>query len=157
MSARNNQKREAIGTVQTLMLAWQMNGQRQTYTVSAGRRCLIGRQNSACDIVLPLATVSRQQAAIDSVGERFYLWNLSQTNLVYFNEQTPLRQYQSMPLAPGDTFRIDTITFEVLQPVVKVFKLRCAHCARLFDYTPEAFCPWCGRALSNGDSIIVQQ
>jgi pSer/pThr/pTyr-binding forkhead associated (FHA) protein len=143
--------------VQTFTLAWQTGGQRQTYTVTAGRRCLIGRQNSSCDIILPLATVSRQHVVIDSVGETFYLWNLSQTSPVYFNEQTPLRQHQSMLLKSGDTFRVDTITFEVLQPIVKVLKLRCAHCSRLIDYTPEAFCPWCGRALSNGDSIIVQQ
>lgn len=149
--------RKAIGTVQAFTLAWQISGQRQTYTLTAGRRYLIGRQNSACDIVLPLATVSRQHAAIDLVGATCYLWNLSQTNLVYFNEQTPLRQYQSMPLTSGDTFRIDTITFEVFQSVVKSLKLRCAHCARVIDYTPEGFCPWCGRALSNGDSIIVQR
>lgn len=143
--------------MQTFILVWQIGGQRQSYTVTAGRRCLIGRQNSTCDIVLPLATVSRQHAAIDLVGATCYLWNLSQTNLVYFNEQTPLRQYQSMPLTSGDTFRVDTITFEVFQPIVKMLKLRCAHCARLIDYTPEGFCPWCGRALSNGDSIIVQR
>jgi pSer/pThr/pTyr-binding forkhead associated (FHA) protein len=141
--------------VQSFTLAWQMNGQPQTYTVAAGRRCLIGRQNSACDIVLPLAAVSRQHAAIDSVGEIFYLWNLSQTHPVYFNEQRPLRQYQSTPLQSGDTFRIETITFEVFQPLVKILKLRCAHCARVIDYTLEGFCPWCGRALSNGDSILM--
>lgn len=152
---QNRQRREAAAPVQSFTLAWQMNGQPQTYTVTAGRRCLIGRQNSACDIVLPLAAVSRQHAAIDSVGETFYLWNLSQTNPVYFNAQVPLRQYQSTPLQSGDTFRIETITFEVFQPMVKTLKLRCAHCARVIDYTLEGFCPWCGRALSNGDSIIV--
>ncbi|HEY7355252.1 MAG TPA: FHA domain-containing protein [Ktedonobacterales bacterium] len=142
--------------MQTFTLAWQMDGQPHTYTVTAGRRCLIGRLNPSCDIVLPLAAVSRQHAVIDAVGETFYLWNLSQTNPVYFNEQTPLKQYQSMPLAPGDTFRVETVIFEVLQPVVRVFKLRCANCGRVIDYSPEAFCPWCGRALSNGDSIIAQ-
>ena len=141
--------------MQTFVLAWQMNRQPHTYTVTAGRRCLIGRQHSACDIVLPLRHVSRQHAAIDSVSETFYLWNLSQTNPIYFNEQLPLRQYQSMPLKSGDTFRIGTITFEVFQPTVKTLKLRCAHCARVIDYTLEGFCPWCGRALSNGDSILV--
>jgi rubrerythrin len=91
------------------------------------------------------------------VGDTFYLWNLSQTNPVFFNEQTPLKQYQSMPLKSGDTFGVDTITFEVLQPIVKVLKLRCTHCGHVIDYSPEAFCPWCGRALSNGDSIIFEQ
>jgi hypothetical protein len=143
--------------MQTFTLAWQMNGQWQTYTVTAGRRCLIGRQTSSCDIILPLATVSRQHVAIDSAGETFYLWNLSQTGIVYFNEQTPLRQHQSMPLTSGDRFRVDTIPFEVLRPMVQVLKLRCAHCARVVDYTPEAFCLWCGRALSNGESLIFQQ
>ncbi len=116
---QNNQRREAAAPVQSFTLAWQMNGQPQTYTVTAGRRCLIGRQNSTCDIILPLAAVSRQHAAIDSVGETFYLWNLSQTNPVYFNEQI-LRQYQSTPLQSGDTFRIETITFEVFRPIVKI-------------------------------------
>lgn len=143
--------------MQTLTLAWQIREERQTYTVAAGRRYLIGRQSSACDIVLPLATVSRQHAVIDSVGETFYLWNLSQTSPIYFNEQMPLGQYQSVPLKSGDTFRVDTIPFEVVQPIAKMLKLRCAHCSRVIDYTPEAFCPWCGRALSNGDSIIFHQ
>lgn len=154
-AALKNLGREAASSVQSFTLAWQMNGQPLTYTVTAGRRCLIGRQRSACDIVLLLAAVSRQHAAIDSVGEIFYLWNLSQTNPVYFNEQMPLRQYQSMSLQSGDMFRIETITFEVLQPMVKTLKLRCAHCARVIDYALEGFCPWCGRALSNGDSIIL--
>ena len=142
--------------MRTFTLAWQIRGQQHTYTVIAGRRCLIGRRSATCDIVLPLATVSRQHAVIDSVGETFYLWNLSQTSTVCFNERTPLGQYQCMPLKSGDMFRIDTIPFEVLQPIVKVLKLRCAHCARVIDYTVEGFCPWCGRALSNGDSIIMQ-
>lgn len=149
--------RKGACIVQTLTLVWQIRGQRETYTVAAGRRCLIGRLSSACDIVLPLATVSRQHAVIDSVGETFYLWNLSQTSLVYFNEQMPLRQYQCTLLKSGDTFRVDTITFEVVQPLVKILKLRCAHCSRVIDYTPEAFCPWCGRALSNGASIIFHK
>ncbi len=140
-----------------LTLAWQMRGERQSYTVLAGRRCLIGRRHSSCDIVLPLATVSRQHAVIDSVGETFYVWNLSQTSPVYFNEQMPLMQYEAMPIKPGDTFRVDTITFEVLQPIVKVLKFRCANCARVIDDTPEAFCPWCGRALSNGASMLFHQ
>lgn len=139
----------------TFSLAWQMNGQKQTYTITAGRKCLIGRLRACCDIVLPQPAVSRQHAVIDAVGETFYLWNLSQTKPVYFNEQTPLRWRQSTPLTAGDTFRVDTITFEVVSLAVKVLKLRCAHCLHVIDYTPEAFCPWCGRALSNGDSIIT--
>ena len=143
--------------MQTCTLAWQVREQQQKYTITAGRRCVIGRHDRYCDIVLPEATVSRQHAAIEMVGETFHLSNVSKTSLVYFNEQTRLSQQQSMPLKPGDIFRVGPITFTVLRPTRKTLKLRCAHCDRLVEYTPEAFCPWCGRALSNGESIIVEE
>lgn len=144
--------------MQTFTLAWQMEGQQHTYTITAGQRCLIGRQDNLCDIVLNLPTVSRQHAAIDMVGETFYLYNLSQTNLVYLNGRTGLGCNQHMPLQPGDTFRLSSVTFEVQearQPAAHVYKLRCAHCERVVDYHPEAFCPWCGRALSNGETVVL--
>jgi predicted component of type VI protein secretion system len=144
--------------MQTFTLAWQMEGHKHSYTITAGHRCLIGRQDTSCDIVLNLPTVSRQHAAIDMVGETFYLYNLSQTNLVYLNGQTRLRCNQNMPLQPGDTFRLGSITFELQEArkaVANVYKLRCAHCERVVDYHPEAFCPWCGRALSNGETVIL--
>lgn len=146
--------------MQTFTLAWQVEGHQHTYTVTAGRRCLIGRQATACDIVLQPSMISRQHAIIDMMNDTFYLWNLSGTNRICFNEQTHLTQHQSMPLKPGDIFRIGPITFEVqaaAKPTVRIYKLRCAHCDRIVDYTPEAFCPWCGRALSNGESIILEQ
>ncbi len=143
--------------MRTFTIAWQADGQRQTYTVSAERRCLIGRQDRSCDIVLNAATVSRRHVAIEEVGGTFYLCNLSQTNSVHYNEQTRLGQNQRMALKPGDTFRLGSILFEVLRPTVKVLKFRCAHCGRIVDHTPEAFCPWCGRALSNAESVISEQ
>ncbi len=144
--------------MQTFTLAWQMEGQQHTYTITAGRRCLIGRQDQSCDIVLNLSTVSRRHAAIDLVGKTFFLFNLSQTNLIYLNGQTRLSCNQQIPLQPGDTFRVGSITFEVQearQPAANVYKLRCAHCDRVVDYHPEAFCPWCGRALSNGETVTL--
>ena len=144
----------------TFDLAWQAEGHIHTYTVTAGRKCLIGRQETACDIVLKPSMISRQHAIIDMMHDTFYLWNLSGTNLIYFNEQAQLTYHQSMPLTLGDTFRMGPITFQVQQApkrTVKIYKLRCAHCNRVVDYTPEAFCPWCGRALSNGESIIIER
>jgi predicted component of type VI protein secretion system len=144
----------------TYTLAWQVEGKQQTYTLTAERRCVIGRQDRGCDIVLKVSTISRQHAAIDMVGETFYLSNLSQTNSVYYNEQTRLSKNQSMPLKPGDRFRLGSVTFEVQEerkPKVKKLKMRCAHCDRIVDYRPEAFCPWCGRALSNAESMFVEQ
>ncbi len=146
--------------METFTLAWQMEGRRHTYTVTAGRRCLIGRHDKSCDIILNLSTVSRQHAVIDRMNDTFYLWNLSQTNAIYFNEQTRLAHHQSMPLKPGDTFRISSVTFEVQEahePKTKVYKLRCSHCNHVADYSPEAFCPWCGRALSNGETVIFER
>jgi predicted component of type VI protein secretion system len=146
--------------MQAITIVWQIKGQQQTYTLIAGRRCVIGRQDQTCDIALPLPTVSRQHATIDLVGETCYLYNISQTNSVYVNEKNRLRKNQSTPLKPGDTFRLGTITFEVREtprPAPKILKLRCAHCDRIVDYQPEAFCPWCGRALSNAESIITEQ
>jgi predicted component of type VI protein secretion system len=146
--------------METYALAWQVEGQQQTYILTAGRRCVIGRQNQSCDIVVNVSTISRRHAAIDMVGETFYLYNLSQTNSVYFNEQTRLAKNQSMPLKCGDTFRLGSVTFEVLEaskPRSKTLKLRCAHCDHIVDYHPEAFCPWCGRALSNAESMFAEQ
>jgi len=146
--------------MQTVTLAWQIEGQRQTYTLTGGRRCVIGRMNQGCDIILNSSTISRQHAAIEQVGETFYLWNLSQTNAIHVNERAHLAHRQSMPLNPGDTFRLGAVTFEVLgapKITMKILKMRCAHCDRVVEYTPEAFCPWCGRALSNGESMFVEQ
>jgi predicted component of type VI protein secretion system len=146
--------------MQTLTLAWQIQGQPYTYTVSGGRPCVIGRQAGACDILLADPSVSRQHAMIFADGDTFYLRNLSQQNLVRFNAQYRLAFDQRVPLQQGDSFRLGPIELRVTGGPVsrpKALKIQCANCKRTVDYQPEEFCPWCGRALANGQAILVDQ
>lgn len=141
------------------ILSWQVDGRRQTYMVTADRRCLIGSEDGTCDIVLQFPTVSHQHAAISRAGETFYLCNISKRNSILVNELTRVGPGHCLPLKLADSFRVGPIAFHVLEALnapAAHFRLQCAHCHQVIDDTPEAFCPWCGRALTNGDTVRVK-
>ena len=142
--------------MRSLTIRWQMQGREQwhLYTVTADQPCVIGREEGVCQIVIDDRSVSRQHASISAKDETFYLSNLSQTNIISFNSQYRLAQNQTTPLKIGDTFRLGVVRMWVVpsqRPTV--LKVKCARCAKLVDYHPEGFCPWCGRALANGQVV----
>ncbi|HEY7356841.1 MAG TPA: FHA domain-containing protein [Ktedonobacterales bacterium] len=145
--------------MRTLTLSWQAQGQWQQYTVTAERPCVIGRQAEACQITLDDRSVSRQHASVYAENGAFHLRNLSQTSSIAFNQRFRLTYSQDTPLKPGDTFRLGTTRFWVMQPrqpEVKVLKIKCARCGKLVDSHLEGFCPWCGRSLANGEIVEVE-
>jgi predicted component of type VI protein secretion system len=145
--------------MRTLTLSWQAQGQWQQYTVTAERPCVIGRQSGACQITLDDRSVSRQHASIYAQNGTFHLRNLSQSSIIAFNNRFRLTYSQDTPLKPGDTFRLGTTHFWVMQPQqpqARALKIRCARCGKLVDSHLEGFCPWCGRSLANGEIVEVE-
>src|SRR5689334_3733739 len=144
--------------MQTLTLWWQIQGHPFTRAFSDERPYIIGRQ-ADCDVILDDPGISRQHASLTAKGDTFYLCNLSQNNLVRFNNQFRLAYQQTVPLKTGDSFRlgrIDVLVTSAPAHKAKVLKLKCARCTRLVDYRPEEFCPWCGRALANAEALLVE-
>lgn len=140
--------------MRSVTLRWQIQGQWQLYTVTTDQPCVIGREEGSCQIIINDRSVSRQHASISAKEATFYLSNISETNIISFNSQYRLAQNQTTPLKPGDTFRLGAIRMWVLpsqRPTT--LKVKCARCTRLVDYHPEGFCPWCGRALANGQVV----
>jgi predicted component of type VI protein secretion system len=142
-----------------LTLTWQAQGQTHSHDIRIGQKYLIGRQKGSCDIVLSDPSVSRQHASIYTTGETFYLRNESQKNTINFNSRFYLTTSQAIPIHPGDSFSLGGVTFrvEAPRPTIKIFKIRCAQCDHVVDYNPESFCPWCGRALANGETVFEER
>ncbi len=146
--------------MRTLTLSWQKQGQWQRYVVTAEKACVIGRQPETCQIVLDDRAVSRQHASVYAINGTFHLRNLSQSSIIAFNQRYRLTFNQDTPLKPGDTFRLASVDFWIVppqQPAAKMLKIKCAQCGKLADSHLEAFCPWCGRSLANGQIIEVEE
>lgn len=137
-----------------ITLQWQQHDQTHSYTVRATDRVTIGRGDT-CTVVLPQPTVSRQHALIFAEGETFYVRNLSQTNSVRVNNEQRLTFDQTAPLQPGDVFQLGPVTFQVgSREEAQPLKMRCSNCGRVTDYTPHAYCPWCGMSLAGAETLI---
>jgi pSer/pThr/pTyr-binding forkhead associated (FHA) protein len=67
-------------------------------------RFVLGRSKSQADLVLDDANVSRQHAAIERVGDAWYLADLGSTNGCYIEGQRISRR----ALADGDVIEITT-------------------------------------------------
>ena len=67
-------------------------------------RFILGRSKSQADLVLDDANVSRQHAAIERVGDAWYLADLGSTNGCYIEGQRISRR----ALADGDVIEITT-------------------------------------------------
>ena len=67
-------------------------------------RFILGRSKSQADLVLDDANVSRQHAAIERVGDAWYLADLGSTNGCYIEGQRISRRM----LADGDVIEITT-------------------------------------------------
>ncbi len=145
--------------MRTLTLTWRAQERWQSYTVTAERPCVIGRQAGVCQIILDDRSVSRQHASIYAVDGTFHLRNLSQSSIIALNHRFRLTYNQDTPLKPGDTFRLGTthLWVQPQPPGVKMLKVKCARCGKLSDSRLEAFCPWCGRSLANGQIIEAEE
>ena len=67
-------------------------------------RFVLGRSKSQADLVLDDANVSRQHAAIERVGEQWFLADLGSTNGCYIEGQRVTRR----AIADGDVIEITT-------------------------------------------------
>jgi pSer/pThr/pTyr-binding forkhead associated (FHA) protein len=77
----------------------------QNRTVDVNKdRFILGRSKSQADLVLDDANVSRQHAAIERVGDVWYLADLGSTNGCYVDGQRVSRR----PIADGDVIEITT-------------------------------------------------
>jgi pSer/pThr/pTyr-binding forkhead associated (FHA) protein len=75
------------------------NGQR--YVIQQPRY-VIGRSRKTCDIVLNDSNVSRQHAAVEWIGNGFYIVDMGSTNGIEFHGQRVMRKL----LHEGDMIRI---------------------------------------------------
>jgi pSer/pThr/pTyr-binding forkhead associated (FHA) protein len=67
-------------------------------------RFVLGRSKTQADLVLDDANVSRQHAAIERVGDTWFLADLGSTNGCYVDGQRVSRR----PIADGDVIEITT-------------------------------------------------
>jgi pSer/pThr/pTyr-binding forkhead associated (FHA) protein len=67
-------------------------------------RFILGRSKTQADLVLDDANVSRQHAAIERVGDQWFLADLGSTNGCYVDGQRVSRR----PIADGDLIEITT-------------------------------------------------
>jgi diguanylate cyclase (GGDEF)-like protein len=74
---------------------------------------LIGR-DEACDIVVPLDTVSRRHCSVAMDGPLAHVRDLGSTNGTFVNE-CPVKGAEEVALAPGDRLRTGGVIFKFLQ------------------------------------------
>jgi len=73
---------------------------------------ILGRQ-AACDIVIPVTSVSREHAKITHADGEFYLYDNESRNGTYLNNNRMDTKLSEVPLKNGDRIRICDVEFTV--------------------------------------------
>ena len=141
-----------------LTLQWEENKHTHHYTISSTQNgpILIGRHRD-CHITLNSPTISRRHAELLMNNQAWYVRNLSGVNPIDLGNQQLAEQEQGI-LRDRAYFRIGPVWFQVIDIEAKnqgELKLKCGQCQKVVDYTPEEFCPWCGRALQAGETVFI--
>jgi len=120
-------------------------GPRPGHRVALDRAELVIGRDPACDLPVPLDTVSRRHARIASRAGSLLVSDLGSTNGTFLNDQ-PLGPQQELPLRTGDALRVGSAIFrflcgadlealyrEEIQRVMTLDGLTRAHTPRYFD------------------------
>jgi hypothetical protein len=145
-----------------IILAWEFEGQSHEETLSLDEPITIGR-HSACDIVLNVPTISRQQAKIMLRDDGdIELRNLSKSRsieVVGDEETIRLSFDESSMLSAGSTFRIDTVELTVLECILEIQgageqMVKCPKCGRALPPHLEE-CPYDGWSLAAATTLYI--
>lgn len=98
--------------MKAMLVMFTSDGTRKNFTVHPDKRYTIGRKES-CDLRMPLASVSREHAAIffDEEEDELVIEDLGSSNGTYVNNQ---RIDERVELTPGDVVRIGEVPFQVV-------------------------------------------
>ncbi len=98
--------------MEALLVMFKEDGSRRDFPIKAAKKYKIGR-NESCNLRIPMASISREHAAIffDEEEDELVVEDLGSSNGTYVNEE---KVADPVELTPGDVLRFGDIPFQVV-------------------------------------------
>ncbi len=98
--------------MEALLVMFKEDGSRRDFPIKAEKKYKVGR-NESCNLRIPMASISREHAAIffDEEEDELVVEDLGSSNGTYVNES---KVSDPVELTPGDVLRFGDVPFQVV-------------------------------------------